>query len=284
MITRRNFLRTLQLFSAGAILPLTAEKLSAGTSPMKRKIGIQLWTFRDVVKNDLAGTLSAISKMGFSGIEPYGYDGKFFDVEPAEFRKLCTDLNLEIFSTHTGITAENAADYAQKATEAGLQHIILPSMMGRPHATIGDYHKVAEELNLIGEICRQHDIQFGYHNHDFEFQKIDDQVPYDILIQDTDNQLVSFQMDFYFVVKVGFDPVEYIRKYPGRFGTFHIKDVNRQGESCIVGNGLVDFKTILKFPGLTGNELLIYEQETYSEGTPEYCAEQSLRYLNSHFH
>lgn len=284
MISRRNFLRTLPLFSAGAVLPITAEKLSAGTLPSRRKIGIQLWTFRNVVKEDLNGTLAAISKIGFSGIEPYGYDGKFFGIEPSEFRKICAGLNLEIFSTHTGITAENADFYAQKAKEAGLQHIILPSMMGRPHATIADYQKVAEELNRIGEICRQHQIQFGYHNHDFEFQKIDGQVPYDIMLRETDPQLVSFQMDFYFVVKVGLDPLDYIANYPGRFGTFHIKDVNRQGESCIVGNGLVDFKTILKSPVLTGNELLIYEQETYSEGTPEYCAGQSYRYIQSHLH
>jgi sugar phosphate isomerase/epimerase len=282
-ISRRDFLNLIQLFSVGSLIALTTNKLLAKTPKEKINIGIQLWSVRNELENDLFATLKALSDMGVTGIEPYNFDGKFYGIEPRKFKKMCDDINLKIYSTHTPITIDNAPLYVEKALEAGLEYLILPSLMNRPRNSISDYQKVTEELNAIGEICLQHNIIFGYHNHSFEFIKIDGSIPYDILLKETDPQLVSFQCDIYWLVKAGYNPADYFKKYPHRFKSLHIKDMNHDGDSCIVGNGTIDFPKLLISPGLTGNELIIYEQEHYSEGAPLYCAQQSIQNIQSKF-
>jgi sugar phosphate isomerase/epimerase len=282
MKSRRDFLRSLPLLAAGFVLPLGSAKTRTSENNKKMNIGIQLWSLRELLGNDLEGTLHALSEMGFQGIEAYGFDGKFFGFEPKAFKKICKDLNLEIYSTHTGITAENAKSYAEKAAEAGLQYLVLPSMMGRPHSSIAEYQKVAEEMNAIGAICRQYGLNFAYHNHEFEFNKIDDKIPYDILLNETDPELVSFQLDVYWIVKAAYEPLQYFREHPGRFSTLHIKDLCSDGESCIIGNGIIDFVSMMKSAETASVQMLIYEQEHFSEGTPLHCAAQSLRYMKAH--
>jgi sugar phosphate isomerase/epimerase len=244
---------------------------------------IQLWPLRGMVEKNLWQTLKKINQIGFAGIEPYGFDGSFFGIAPMEFKEICANLNLIIFSTHTAITLQNAALLAEKAANAGLQYLILPSVMGRPHATTDDYKKIAGELNAIGKICRQHKIRLGYHNHDFELKAINGSIPYDILLQETDNDLVDFQMDVYWLVKAGADPAYYFRNYPGRFTSLHVKDMNKTGDSCIVGNGTIDFKRLIQLSQNTDSPLLIYEQEHFDEGTPLFCAEKSLNNLQTLF-
>lgn len=280
--SRRTFLKSLPVFSAGAFLPLALKNASAAPVPGDKKIAIQLWSLREILKDDLQGVLAQISRLGFTGIEPYGFDGKFYGVEAKEFRKICSDLNLEIYSTHTGITAENANFYSEKAVEAGMQYLVLPSFVGRPNNTVADFQKLAEEMNRIGETCNRHKLRFGYHNHDFEFRMIDDMLLYDILLKETDPALVFFQPDTYFFAKAGYKLPDFVKRYPGRFLTWHIKDLSNDGDSCIIGNGKVDFRKILKSAEKSGLELLIYEQEHCSEGSPIHCAEQSLQYIHSH--
>lgn len=280
--SRRSFLRSLPVFSAGVFLPFANKKAVASVPAENKKLAIQLWSLRELIKVDLPGVLAEVSRMGFTGIEPYGFDGKFYGIEAKEFRKMCTDLNLEIYSSHTGITFENAAFYAEKAVEAGMQFLVLPSFMGRPQVTVADYQALAAEMNLIGEICKQYGLRFGYHNHDFELRKVDDILLYDVLLKETDPALVFFQPDTYFFAKAGYDVLDFFRQYPGRFFTWHIKDLNNDGESCIIGNGRIDFKTILKSQEQAGLELIIYEQEQCSEGSPLFCAEQSIQYIHSH--
>lgn len=282
LTTRRDFLRSLPVFSAGIFLPLAGKKVVAAEVPGNKNVAIQLWSLRDILKDDLRGNLAALSRMGFSGIEPYGFDGKFYGIEAGEFRKMCTDLNLKIYSTHTGITAENAGFYAEKAVEAGMQFLVLPSFVGRPNATIADYQKLAGEMNRIGEICNKHNLRFGYHNHDFELRMIDDVLLYEILLEETDPALVFFQPDTYFFAKAGYNPSDFFDRYPGRFLTWHIKDLGNDGDSCIIGNGKVHFRKILKSAEKAGLELMIYEQEHCSEGSSLFCAEQSIQYIKSH--
>ncbi|MBE0638060.1 MAG: sugar phosphate isomerase/epimerase [Bacteroidales bacterium] len=282
LTTRRTFLKSLPVFSAGAFLPLALKDASAALVPGDKKIAIQLWSLRDILKDDLQGVLAQISRLGFTGIEPYGFDGKFYGVEAKEFRKICSDLKLEIYSTHTGITADNADFYSEKAVDVGMQYLVLPSFAGRPDKTAADFQNLAEEMNRIGETCKQYNLRFGYHNHDFEFRMIDDVLLYEILLKETDPDLVFFQPDTYFFAKAGYNLPDFIHRYPGRFLTWHIKDRNNDGDSCIIGNGRIDFKNILNSSAKAGLELMIYEQEHCSEGSPIHCAEQSLQYIHSH--
>jgi sugar phosphate isomerase/epimerase len=280
MKTRREFLQSLSLVSGGILV--SSSLSAAGRSALKKEAGIQLWTLRDTIGTDLNGTLTALSKLGYTSIEAYGFDGSFYSRPAAEFRDFCAGLGISIHSSHTGITASNAASYAEKAAIAGLEFLVLPSMMGRPESTLDDFRRLAEEMNQIGKICLEHGIRFGYHNHGFEFKPIDGQLPYDILLSNTDPKLVSFQLDIFWIKKGGQNPTDYFEKHPGRFSTWHIKDMGRDGESCIVGNGNIDFKSLLKQAKTAGLERIFVEQEAYSEGSPIYCAGQSLKYIQSH--
>jgi sugar phosphate isomerase/epimerase len=107
-------------------------------------------------------------------------------------------------------------------------------------------------------------------------------LPYDILLAETDPALVTFQMDIFWVLKGGQDPLQYFENHPGRFHTWHIKDMGNDGESCIVGNGKIKFKDLLAQSKKAGLKRIFVEQEQYSEGTPIYCVEQSYKYIQKH--
>lgn len=281
MATRRNFLKNITL--ASGVLATTA--LEAKTIPAKAKkipVGIQLWSLRDMMGKNLPGTIDAISKIGYKSLEPYGFDGSFYAHPAKEFRKMCADLGMVITSTHCGITVENAPMYADKAAEAGLEYLVLPSFNGRPDKTPEDFKKTAHEMNLIGEITKKAGIRFGYHNHNFEFRQKEGKQLYDLLLEETDPALVAFEMDIYWVVKGGQDPMHYFEKHPGRFQLWHVKDMANDGESCIVGNGHINFKNMLLQATKAGLKHIIYEQEQYAEGTPLFCAEQSYKYMQKH--
>lgn len=281
MATRRDFLKNITLIS-GVLATSSLHAESEAAKGKRMKMGIQLYTLRDVINSDLPGTLTALSKIGYNSLEPYGFDGSFFGHSAKEFRKMCNDLGMEITSTHTGITAANASEYTDKATEAGLEYIILPSFSGRPAKTLDDYKNVAMEMNQIGEITRKSGINFGYHNHNHEFRTIEGKLPYDVLLTETDPALVSFEMDIFWVVKGGQDPLHYFDNHPGRFQAWHLKDMGNDGESCIVGNGKIKFKDLLKQSKKAGLKRFFVEQEQYSEGTSIYCAEQSYKYIQKH--
>lgn len=281
MTTRRNFLKNITLVSG----LLATSSLQAANNPgaaKKRKIAIQLYTLRNVINTDLPGTLKSLSKFGYNSLEPYGFDGNFFGHSAKDFRKICNDLGMDITSTHCGINMSNAGLFTERAAEAGLGYLVLPSFDGRPEKTPDDFKKAAHEMNRIGEITKKAGITFGYHNHDFEFQPMEGKIPYDILLSETDPTLVTFQMDIYWVVKAGKKPEEYFENYPGRFGLWHIKDMGNDSESCIIGNGHIGFGDLMKLSGKAGLKNIIYEQEHYSEGTPLYCAEQSFKYIKKH--
>jgi sugar phosphate isomerase/epimerase len=281
MSTRRNFLKSITLASG----VIASSSVQAGNVPVKDKklkTGIQLWTVRDAINTDLNGTLASLSKIGFTSIEPYGFDGNFYGQSAKEFRKMCNDLGMDIPSTHSGITVSNALEYTDRAAEAGLEYLVLPSFSGRAEKTPDDIKKAAHEMNLIGEITRKSGIQFGYHNHNFEFQPMEGTLPYDILLTETDPGLVTFEMDLFWIVKAGQDPLHYFEKFPGRFRLWHLKDMGNDGESCIVGNGHIKFKEMLKHSKKAGLKRFIYEQESYSEGTSLFCAGQSYNYMQKH--
>jgi len=281
MTTRRDFLKNITLVS-GALAAGSVKAESEAAKRKKMKTGLQLYTLRDIIGSDLQGTLAAVSKIGYNSLEPYGFDGNFYGQSAKAFRKMCNDLGMDITSTHTGINASNAAEYTDKAAEAGLEFLILPSFSGRPDKTLDDYKKVAQEMNQIGEITRKAGINFGYHNHNHEFRVIDGKLPYDVLLSETDPNFVSFEMDIFWVVKGGQDPLHYFDTHPGRFQTWHMKDMGNDGESCIIGNGKIKFKDLLKQSKKAGLKRFFVEQEQYSEGTPIYCVEQSCKYIQNH--
>lgn len=280
MTNRRQFLKTLTVAAAGAAAMKSFAGNSFGNLP-KAPVGLQLWTLRDTIQNDTLNTLKQVSKAGYTLIEPYGYDGSFYGFSAKEFRKMANDLGLQITATHTGINAVNADSFIEKANDAGLKYLVLPSAGDRPTATIEDYKNLAVEMNTLGAKAQKAGLQFGYHNHSHEFKSIEGKVLYEILLRETDPALVCFELDLFWMVKGGFDPVDYFNNFPGRFGLWHIKDMASTGESTVIGSGTIDLKKIFAKAEKAGMKYFFVEQEEY-KAPPIQCVAESFTYINEH--
>jgi len=192
------------------------------------------------------------------------------------------DLGMKIVSSHCDINK----DFDKKAAEAsdiGMKYLICPWI--GPQKTDEDYKKFADKFNECGTICKKHGIRFGYHNHWYSFTKTGTGYPQDILMKNTNPSLVDFEMDIYWVVTAGADPVEWIKKYPKRFRLCHIKDRSKtagpkdQDASVDLGTGSIDFSKIVKAGAANGMEYYIVEQEKYEHTTPMKSAEADAEYL-----
>jgi len=266
MTNRRQFIKTLTVAAAGAV----AMKSFAGNSLgnlHKAPVGLQLWTLRDTIQADTLNTLKQVSKAGYALIEPYGFDGSFYGIPAKEFRKMAEDLGLQITATHTGITAGNADSIIEKANDAGLKYLVLPSAGDRPFASIEDYKQLAAEMNIIGAKAQKASLRFGYHNHSHEFKEIEGKILYEILLSETDPDLVCFELDLFWIVKGGYDPVNYFNNFPGRFALWHVKDMAETGESTVIGSGTIDLKKIFSQAKKSGMKYFFVEQEEY-QSTP----------------
>ncbi len=160
--------------------------------------------------------------------------------------------------------------------------MILPGEAGSK--TVEDYKKLADRFNECGEICRKHGLKVGYHNHDAIFKPIDNQIPMDILLNNTDKNNVVFEMDIYWVVTAGADPVAYLKKYKDSFKLGHVKDMKKNttehDASCILGEGSIDFKGILPVAKANGMEYFIVEQERYDNSTELDSAKADAKYMS----
>jgi sugar phosphate isomerase/epimerase len=277
MKTRREFLKTMGVVGAGALM---IRVLPSWMKP-KKNIGLQLWTLRDTIEKETLPTLHKVSQAGYTHIEPYGFDGSFYGIPATEFKKMVRDLGMRITCTHTGITAKNADVLLEAAVKTGMEYIVLPSAMGRPLEVADDYKRLAAEMNIIGDKAHRAGIRFGYHNHDHEISSDGNGVFYDILLNETDPDLVCFQLDIYWIIKGGYDPVAYFTKYPGRFALWHVKDMAETGESTIIGSGTINYIELFRFRELAGMHYFYVEQESYSV-SPIESAEQSCAYIRDH--
>ena len=193
-------------------------------------VGLQLYSIRDAMSDDVPGSLKRVSDLGYKYLELASYsDAKFYRYAPNEFKTMVNDLGMEVLSSHTqvesaGITLDNAKIMADAHAELGVKYCIQP-WVEEPDRNIESYKKMIGDLNKVGRIMKDTGIQFGYHNHNFEFKNIDGVVPYyDIFMPEMDADLITMEIDLYWVTKAGQDPVEMFNKYPGRFQLFHMKD------------------------------------------------------------
>ncbi len=238
---RRNFLKTSSLLAASGLMAYRSSFAS-----IAKPIGLQLYTIRKEIQGDLIGSLKKVAEIGYTQVELAGYNnGLFYGKSPLEFKQICADLGLRIVSSHCGINADTLAKTVENSKAVGVDYVVLPSPGGNDRKTLDDYKKLGDKFNSYGEACKNAGLKFAYHNHDFEFALIDNQVPYDLLVQNTDPSLVSFEMDLYWIIKAGYQPLEYFAKYPGRFSMWHVKDRDAaSGKFTEVGKGNVDFNGI----------------------------------------
>jgi sugar phosphate isomerase/epimerase len=286
MKTKRSRREFIQLSAAGAMGALFVSQYSCSSGSGFDGVALQLYTIRDAISADLAGTLKKVAEMGYKYLELAGYgDGKFYGMEPAEFKKLVTDLGMVILSSHTqveaeGITLDNAKKMADDHAKLGVKYCLQPWVVPEARTTVASWQKMVSDWNQVGKIMKESGIQFGYHNHNFEFADVEGKIPFfDIMMPQLDKELVTIELDLFWTTKAGQNPVDIFKKYPGRFQLLHMKDMFTKEapffttdgvkDFAPVGAGVIDFKTILASKDIAGAKYLVVEQDNRGgEPTP----------------
>jgi len=283
MTNRRNFLKQASMLAAGSIVG--GSIFSGCTSPkVKKHIGLQLYSLRDdVIELGIKPVLEIVAKMGYVNLETAGYnDGKIYNHEPSEFKKMVDGLGMRATSAHLvrEITSDPDEDRAwwNKAIEthiaAGFKYIVMPwAPFKGEGATMENAKRYGDYFSNIGMMSAAAGISFGYHNHEFELEDKIDGVPFlDVLKNNTSRQ-VFYQNDVYWTKVGGYDPVEYMKKHADRIKTLHIKDVKAIGAS-----GTMDFEAIFEQAYAIGVKDWYVEVEAY-DGTPQQDVKKSFDFL-----
>jgi sugar phosphate isomerase/epimerase len=259
-LTRKEFLK------AGALaiaLPLLSRNVLVAKPP--KNVGLQLYTLRNLMAKEPRETLKKVANIGYKEVETYGYaDGKYFGMAPKEFRSYLNSLNLTTPSGHymPDQIKKGWSQTVEHAAEAGQKYMMCAFIMPNER-TLDDYKKFIDLFNQAGETCRKAGIQFGYHNHDFEFESVDGQIPYDLILKGTDPNLVKMELDLYWSSFAHQDAVALFKKNPGRFPLVHMKDMAKteKREFAEVGTGSIDFQRILDAGKIGGLKHIFVEQD-----------------------
>ena len=278
MQTRRDFLKNSGTIAAAAML------FPSLNIPFKKvnNVGIQLYTFRKEMLADAAGTLKQLAALGIKQIESAGSDkGYYYGLKPKEMKQICSDNGMNLSSGHIHLN-EKWQQTLEDAVASGQEYLICSSMPS-PEQTVDNYKKTAAAFNKAGEDCKKANIKFGYHNHDFEFEKENGQVLYDVLLNNTDAALVHMELDLGWVIATGNDPLTYFKNHPGRFPLWHLKDMDlAKKHSTEFGKGALNIKQILQQSKLSGMKYFYVEQEEYTHSPMESMKENMdfLKKLN----
>jgi sugar phosphate isomerase/epimerase len=255
---RRTFLTTATAALAAGMLPY---RLAAGSSQSATPLpSLQLYTLRRLMATDPAGTLAAVAGIGYRELELAGIYGK----TATEFRALLDQNQLTAPSAHYGIgELRNRLDQVlNDSTTLGHKWIVVASVGGTDRTTEG-MKRVAESLNQAGAKANERGMRVGYHNHQFEFPVLPEgQKSFDILLQNTDPALVDFQIDLYHIRQGGGDALDYLKRYPKRFFSVHVKDATPDGKMANVGAGVIDFATIFAQANRSGVKYYFIEHDS----------------------
>lgn len=267
MTTRRELLRLLGVGIAGStLLPAIAcagerdengvaklpDSTSAELAERIERIGLQLYTVRRALQADIEGTIAAVAAAGVTELEFAGY----YDKPASWWNELLRRHNLTTPSTHIGLPSTDAgwAPHFERSKAMGHTWVIVPSSSNEYRNADG-WKRLADRLNSGGELARKEGLKMGYHNHDYEFARVPAGLTgLDTLITTTDPALVDFELDIYWAVKAGQDPLLLLQKYPKRFTCCHVKDAGPPPDRAMldVGAGTIDFKSIIANGRTTG--------------------------------
>jgi len=282
MSVKNNFKKAAGLF---AIVLIAMVFLACTPKPKEKFIGLQLYSVRDAMKEDAKATVARVGEMGYKYVETAGYaDGKIYGMDPLEFKELCETNGLQFLGAHTGQDVPDSANWNKTMEwwdicidahkKAGVKWIVQPWMGGVGYESLEGLKNYCEYFNAVGEKCNAAGIRFGYHNHAKEFTtEFEGKPVYDWMLELTDPEKVMFQLDIYWIVEGGKDPLDYFAKYPGRFELWHIKDKEEVGAS-----GEIDFEAVFAEREKSGAEYGIVEVEEYNF-EPIVSCEKSLEYL-----
>jgi sugar phosphate isomerase/epimerase len=257
VIDRREFIGTMGAVAVGAMLPACR---SAASATRLSKIGVQLYTVRTLMEKDVERTLAGVAAAGYTEVEFAGY----FNKTPAEIKAMLDRHGLVAPSVHSGnIAADAWAQALDAAHVIGHQFIVVPWIPEERRKTLDDWKQVAADFNRIATAAKAAGIQMAYHNHDFEFPLVEGKVPYDVLLAETDPNLVKLEIDLYWITKGGQDPLAYFARWPGRIPLVHVKDGKGPPDWAMteVGSGAIDWKRIFGKSGQAGIQHYFVEHD-----------------------
>jgi sugar phosphate isomerase/epimerase len=309
---RRQFLRNAALVSLAFPLLQSCKgekkETTATVDPATAKFtldkyGIQLWSVRDDMAKDPKATLKALADFGYNQIESFqGDKGVFWGMKATEYSEYIKSLGMDLYGAHCNPAyamdlklRDEFKKLADDAASIGMKYLINPYVGFLKKKD--EFKKAAEGFNELGTICKERGLKYGYHNHHYSFQKLEDEFPQDIMMNGTNADLVDFEMDIYWVVTAGQNPIDWLKKYPGRFKMGHIKDRFKQARideitktekanpdfgidgSCVLGTGQINFDEVLKVAKDQGMQYYIVEQERWDNSTPLADAGKDAAYM-----
>jgi sugar phosphate isomerase/epimerase len=278
--TRRTFLATLGVAAFGIA---SRDSAAAGTllAPRRKlkKVGLQLYTVRDLMKADLPGTLRKVAQIGYKEVEFAGYFGR----TPAQIRALLKQNGLTSPSSHIGldILEKDSVRAFADAKAIGHQWVTMPYIPEERRKTVDDWNKIIDLLNQLGPQAKAAGLRLAYHNHDFEIRPVDGVRPLDLMLTKTDPSLVDFEMDLYWVVFGGGDPLDFFNRYPKRFALVHVKDSAGPPDNKMVdvGQGKIDFPKIFAQSDKAGIKHYFVEHDQPAD--PIASIRNSYKYLSA---
>jgi len=285
---RRTFLKQAGIAAAGLMM---IPGLSCIAAARPKIIGIQLYSLRNEFSKGVEKVISEVSKAGYKTVETYGYSVEkgFWGLSPKEFKALLDKYKLESPSAHLDFgTWEKTQDdtilegYINAAKIVGQTYIIVPYINPEFFKSEEWVKGFAAKLNRAGEIVKKAGLKLAYHNHAFEFEQFGSKTGYDILLENTNKDLVEFEIDLYWAVRAKQDVIALFKKHPGRFTMWHIKDMSKTDatKNTEIGNGSIDFTPFFKEARLAGLKHTYVEQENF-DIDPYESIQKSFNFLNA---
>ncbi|QMU29127.1 sugar phosphate isomerase/epimerase family protein [Adhaeribacter radiodurans] len=269
--------------TASADSTATAASNQTSTATNLAAPGLQLYTVRELLEKDLKGTLQKIADIGYKNMESAaGSKGHYYGMKPKEFASMLEGMGMQLRSSHVQVGYNTGGKKPEHETltydlqklvdmaaESGQKYLTCAYLAPNERRNLDDYKSHIALFNKAGEACKKAGLQFAYHNHDFEFETVDGQRPYDLMLAQTDKDLVKMELDLYWATKSGNDPIGLFEKNPGRFPLWHVKDMDKTEKKFFteVGNGSIDFKRIFDAANTSGMEYYFVEQDV-TPGNP----------------
>jgi sugar phosphate isomerase/epimerase len=279
---RRQFLRR-STCGVAALAALGARRLRA--NPLGLPIGLELYTVRNELEKDFAGTIKKVAAIGYKEVELYA----FLKKPAAEIQRTLADNGLVCPVAHYDLTLEpRLAQEIDYAHQLGLKYMVVAWLTPEERRSLDQYKRYAEFFNRAGAETKKAGIQFGYHNHNFEFKTFDGKVAFDELLRLTDPQLVKIELDCFWMTWAGRNPVDYMKRDPGRYPILHIKDRkpgfgtstdvdDKPGPFTEVGHGIIDWKPI--FAAASAGVKHYFVEQDFCDRSPFESARISYEYL-----
>lgn len=237
-MNRREFMASL-----GAAASLRPSAFGLPPSARISRIGVQLYTVRNLMRRDVEATLAQVARIGYREVEFAGY----FDRTPQQLRAALRANHLSAPAVHVGMDLLETPGWRpalDAAAEIGHDYMVVAWTPAERRRTLDDWRRLGDLYNQKAREAQAAGLKFAYHNHSYEFVEMEGRIPYDVLLESTDPSLVKLEMDLYWITEGRQDPLAYFTRYPGRTVMVHVKDMTADRRMVDVGAGVIDWRAI----------------------------------------